>query len=328
MARMLEVSPSTVSRALSGNTRISKATREKVADLAERYQYNPNTLASSLRIGKTMTIGVVIPRINRHFFSNVISGMESLLNSAGYNLLISQSKEGYQQELKNLESLIRLRVDAIFISLSSETTDTAHLKNIIDQGTRLIMFDRVDPSLNASSVILDDYLGAYLMTTHLLEQGFRKIHHLSGPLNLETYQNRYRGWKEALSEAGITYDESWLHRDFITQEKSYEFFSRIEKKPDLPEAVFAASDFSALGCYIAVREKGLSIPRDIAIAGFANEPFTAFLQPGLSSIDQKAREMGETVAGLFLDSEEHSNPQTWLIKPELVIRESTRLNKI
>ena len=171
MAKILGVSPSTISRALNNNPRISQSMRQTVQKLADEKGYRPNNIASSLRKGTSMTIGVMIPRINRFFFSGVISGMEEILNKAGYNLMICQSLENVRKEKEGIRTLMSMRADAIFISLSAGTKNTSHLREIAEAGMNVIMFDRVDESLDISSVKLDDYHGAREMVTHMYRPG-------------------------------------------------------------------------------------------------------------------------------------------------------------
>lgn len=323
IARILEVSPSTVSRALNDNPRISANTRKAVQELALEHGYQPNGIASSLRKGKTFTIGVVIPRINRHFFSNVIGGMEEVLNGAGYNLLICQSQEDFLKEQANLNSLVSLRVDAIFISMAAGSKDSAHIKELIDKGTRIIMFDRVDEKIHTPKVVLNDFLGAYLIVEELVSEGYRNIYHFAGPENIAVYRDRKRGYEEAMKKNRLKYNNSMIRSNIITKEKAYEALNSILNNGEMPDAIFSASDFSALGAMIALRERNISVPDQMGIAGFGNEPFTEFMQPGITSIDQKANLMGQKVARLFLNEPDSESNFTEIISPEIIVRKST-----
>ncbi len=205
MAKMLKVSPSTVSRALNDNPRISLSTRQTVQDLAREKSYRPNNLATSLRKGTSMTIGVVIPRINRFFFSGVISGMEEILNRAGYNLMICQSLENNHKEMASIRTILNMRADALFISLSAGTRNTSHIRELAEKGVNVMMFDRVDESLNVSSVKIDDYHGAFETVRHMIAQGYREIVHLAGPTNLTVYRDRKQGYLDALQSTGLPF---------------------------------------------------------------------------------------------------------------------------
>lgn len=301
------------------------STREAVQALAMEHGYQPNSIASSLRKGKSPTIGVVIPRINRHFFSNVIGGMEEILNEAGFNLVICQSHESYQKEIANLKSLIHLRVEAVFVSLSATTIKSSHIQEIIDRGTRVIMFDRVTENIKTRKVVLDDYKGAYRMVEHMISQGYRNILHLGGMENIAVYRQRRKGFQDALRHSGFNIKEQVIP-NVITKETGFDTLNHYLNTTNSPDAVFCASDFSALGSLLAVRQKNLRVPGQIGIAGFGNEPFTEYLQPGISTVDQKADLMGHKVAELFLNDENTEFDHTEIISPELMIRNSTSRN--
>ena len=321
IARMLKVSPSTVSRALNNNPRISRSMRDEIQKLANDRGYRPNILASSLRKGKSMTAGVVIPRINRFFFSGVIGGMEEILNTAGFNLMICQTLENYSKENENLKTLLNMQVDVIFISLSAGTVNTSHIRDIINRGKRVIMFDRVDENLDLEMVRLNDFQGAYNTVKHMLSQGYRRIVHFAGPGNLLAYRERERGYREALRDHDIGYME--VVPDIITRESGMEAMDSIILNKKMPDAVFAASDFSALGAILSARKHSIPVPSSIGIAGFANEPFTEFVHPGITTTDQKSRLMGQKIASLFLNDPEGNKKHREIIDPELIIRNST-----
>jgi 4-deoxy-L-threo-5-hexosulose-uronate ketol-isomerase len=214
-----------------------------------------------------------------------------------------------------------MQVDVIFISLSAGTLKTDHIKELVEKGKRIIMFDRVDEKLNVESVKLNDYQGAYNTVTHMMEQGYLKIAHFSGPENLAVYKERKRGYLDALRDHGINYHK--VIKNTITKESGEEAMNQLLRHSIAPDAVFAASDYSALGALLAARKKNISVPNAIGIAGFANEPFTEYVYPGITTTDQKARLMGQKIAGIFLNDPEGKNHQKEIINPELIIRKST-----
>ncbi len=321
IAKILNVSPSTVSRALNNNPRISRLKREKIQKLAKEKGYSRNSLAYSLRRGKTQTAGVIIPRITRFFFSSVIGGLEEVLRTAGFNLIICQTEEDHIKEIQSLRTLIDMQVDVIFISLSAGTITTDHIREIIDSGKRIIMFDRVDEKLNIEMVKLNDYEGAYKTVTHMLEQGYRKIIHFGGPENLAVYKERKQGYLDALEDNNVTYHQ--IISNVITRESGKKAFHALFEGKHPPDGIFSASDFSALGAILSARELNISVPEDIGIAGFANEPFTEYVYPGITSTDQKGTLMGQRIAEMFLDDPEGSTKHREIISPELLIRKST-----
>ncbi len=327
IARELNITASTVSRALQDNPRISIKTRVAVQKMARKLNYQPNIVASSLRKGRGNTIGVCIPRINRHFFSNAISGIESVANEAGYNTIIAQSYEQYDKEAENVQSLLNSRVAGIIMSLSAETKDYAHIERIIEHGVPLAMFDRVYDSLEVSTVVLDDFNGAYQATLQLIDAGCKNIAHLAGPAHINVYRNRKQGFKQALKESRFKAPAKEMIKKALTREAGYQATQRLMNQTNKPDAIFAAGDFSALGALMYLKENGFKVPEDVAVVGFANEPFTELMEPPLSSVEQHGYNMGQEVARLFLDEIEHSQennkPQKIILEPELIVRKSS-----
>lgn len=329
IARELNISASTVSRALQNNPRISKATRDSVKKVAAKHNYQPNVVASALRRGSSKTVGVIVPRINRNFFSNVIGGMEAILTSAGYHLIICQTHEKVENEMAAVQTLINARVDAVLLSISMETIHNDHLNLLTEKGIRLVHFDRVPKNSENGSVVVDDRLGAYLSVKHLLEQGYQKILHVSGMEHINIYRSRKEGYLQAMHEAGIDVPPSWILQEPLVQEGGERAFfegMRMEKKA---EAFFCSGDFVALGILQAAKREGISIPGDLGVTGFANEPFTAFLEPSLTTVDQRGEIMGQRVAEMFLKCEKEESRQgpceQVVLKPELIIRNSSRI---
>lgn len=326
LARIAGLSSSTISRSLSDNPVIPETTRAAVRRIAREHGYRPNTLATSLRKGKSMIAGVVVPRINRHFFSNVIGGMEEVLNEAGYTLMICQSGEKKENEISGIRSLINMRVDAVFLSLATGNNDPSYLLELAERKIPVYMFDRVDHKLPFCSVSLDDFEASFKATKHLLDQGYKKLVHFSGPTHISVYRERKRGYIEALESSGPGNHPVIIH-DVLTRETGAACMKELLSEGMYPDAVFAASDFSALGALMAAREAGLNIPGDIGIAGFANEPFTGLMQPGITTTDQNPDEMGRAVARMFLETKPSEVPAHLRINSELIIRESTQKNK-
>ncbi|MFZ5941694.1 MAG: LacI family DNA-binding transcriptional regulator [Bacteroidota bacterium] len=324
IAKELNISASTVSRALSGHPRISKATRTAVRELAEKYAYQPNVMASSLRKGKGNTIGVIVPRINRHFFSNVIGGIEEVLAGAGYNLMICQTGEDAAQEEAAVNTLINARVNGILMSVSSGTNDFDHLEQVLRKNVRLILFDRITARLPVSTVTINDHKGAFMATDHLLSQGYRRIICMTGPAGLNIYHDRRQGYLDAMKARGTEVEPGWVLEGRLLVDSGREAFRSFSKWNKPPEAVVCAGDYAALGIMLEARERGWKIPDDLAVTGFANEPFTEFIDPGLSSVDQHSLEMGRTVARLFLDENgEEEEIRQVILEPDLICRGSS-----
>lgn len=331
IARELSVSASTVSRALQNHPRISESTRNAVQKVAEHYNYQPNVVATSLRSGKSKTVGVIVPRINRNFFSNVIGGLEESLAASGYHLMICQTHEQYDNEATAIQTLINARVDAIILSISMETRNKAHIRELLDKGIRLFFFDRALEDIDVGSVVVDDKLGAYLSVRHLLEQGYQRIMHVAGADHINIYHARKEGYLQAMTESGIEVHKSWIiERPLIVKggKSAFDYGMSLSTKPD---AFFCAGDYAALGVLLAAKSHGIRVPEDLGVTGFANEPFTEFLEPSLTTVDQNGGEMGKMVARMFLRCEEEatnaSSCEKVVLQPELIIRNSSILNK-
>lgn len=326
IARILKISASTVSRALNDSPRISNETKKKIRNLAKKMNYQPNVLASNLRTGRSKTIGVVVPHINRNFFSNVITGIEDAARNAGYRVMITQSDEDYKKEIENIRALIHARVDGILISISGSTSDFKHLEQVKENKIPLLFFDRATDEVEASSVVIDDFSGAYNAVHHLIEEGFKSIAHFGGPKNIKVYKNRFEGYVQALKDAGIEINPDFIFNNTLSYENGKIAAKKIFTMDKKPDAIFSSSDISALGAIEYFKLKKIIIPDDIALVGFANEPFTSIMEPGLTSVDQHSYDIGKKVAELFLEevsSSENKKIKNIVLMPELIKRKSS-----
>ncbi len=327
IAKELNTTASTVSRALQDHPRISKAMKQAIWDLAQKLNYQPNAMASSLRKGKGNTIGVIIPRIDRYFFSSVIRGIEDVAYEAGYNVIISQSYDSKLREKEIVETLVNGKVDGLLVSISFETKTYEHFQSVISRGIPLIFFDRVPDTMEISKVELDDFAGAFKAVEHLISQGCRRIVHLAGYKHISIYRNRFEGYKAALDKYDIPFDESLVFENAITREKGEEAAERIVSMNPRPDGIFCAGDFSAMGVMLKLKDLGIKIPEEVAIIGFANEPYAEIISPSLSSVDQHSKEMGHSVARLFLEQIAGNDapvlPKRIILSPDLYIRQSS-----
>ncbi len=323
IAKNLDITPSTVSRALAGNIRISSATRKRVVEAAAQMGYEPNVIASSLRKGKSDTIGMIVPGINRSYFSNVISGVEEILNPAGYNLIISQTHESFENEKRSVQALLRNRVGGIIISLSVQTKEFNHLQDVRKQGVPLIQFDRICSDIEGTKIVNDNYMGAYLSVKHLIKNGYRRIAHFSGSLRLNVYLDRLRGYKSALEEAGLEYDENLLFENSIIRETGRENIA-IAINECGADALFSSSDYSALGALEKLKELNIKVPEEFGVAGFSNEPFAELMYPTLTSVEQNPHEMGNRIAQSVIKAMRgEDNAESIKIPVRLIVRESS-----
>jgi LacI family transcriptional regulator len=330
IAKKLKISASTVSRALNNNPIISEATRERIKKTAAEMGYRPNILAANFRTKKTNTIGVIVPYINRHFFSSVISGVEEVAYKNGFAVTISQSNDNFEKENKIAHTLFANRVDGLILSIGMKTTTFDHLFLFSDRNIPLVFFDRVVDEIQAHKIVVDDFGGGYRATKHLIDQGAKRIAHIGGPLNLKIYQNRQEGFYKALKEAGLEIDESLIINNNLTRTDGTNAVKKLLQNKELPDAIFCANDTTALSSIICLREKGIKIPDKIAIVGFSNEPFTELVTPSISTIKQPGFSMGKKAAELIIDQIHHkkANPdfETITMPTELIIRSSSKGN--
>jgi len=329
LAKKLGISASTVSRALKDHPDISVDTKKAVNDLATQLNYQPNTIALSLKQSKTNTIGVIIPEIAHFFFSTVVSGIEDIAYSNGYNVIISQSNESYEREVIDSQALFNSRVDGMLVSIARDTSDYSHFTRLINRNMPLVFFDRVVEGVNASKVIVDDEQGAYEATQHLIEQGYKRIAHLAGPQNLIISQNRLNGYKAAIADNKYMIDDRIVITCGLgTYEEAEQITNDLLDSKLPPDAIFANNDVAAYGAMTAIKKRKMKIPEEIAIVGFSNWRFSGLIEPALSSVTQPGFKMGQEAAKLLLkqigmkDDEQHVT-ETIVLKTNLLIRESS-----
>ena len=309
IADELNLTAATVSRALSNHPRISAETKKVVNTTAERLNYRRNRIASSLRTGKSHTIGVIIPSARMNFFGSVVHGIETLASEYGFHTLIYQSEEKSELEIKAIEAFLGARVDGILASLAKGSTDFSHYTDLKKRNVPLVLFDRSIDSLNIPSVVIDDYKGGYYATRHLMEQGYQRIAHLAGPQQFQTFQNRFKGYEAALRDSGKELNESLVYPGDISIDGGKTATDYFLELPDPPDAVFCVEDFSALGMMKRLKERSISIPEEVGIIGFANEGFCEYITPALSSIDQQTVQMGREAFSMLLKLIENSAQQ-------------------
>ena len=327
IAQRLNLSPSTVSRGLRNDERINSRTKELIAATAADLNYRPNRVAAGLRGGSTRTVGLIVPRINRDFFANAISGIEQVARSRGYQLIITQSSETLAAERVNVAALTAARVDGILASCTLETDQMDHFAELQQRQFPLVFFDRVPESFTAHRVIIDDEDLSYRAVRHLLDQGARRIAHLGGPDSVNIYAGRYGGYARALTEAGLPLLPEYIDRDCLNELKGYPAAARLLALPQPPDAIFTASDWTGLGISLYCKEHGVRIPDDLALVAFSNEPFTRIIEPAISSVEQFSERMGARAAELLfrqIDTKELLPPERIVLPGELQVRASSR----
>ncbi|RTQ53308.1 LacI family transcriptional regulator [Hymenobacter gummosus] len=327
LARALNLSPSTVSRALTGHPQVSETTKARVRELAEQLHFQPNQLAAALRRGRSTTIGVLVPYITGHFFPEVVNGIAIEASQQGYNVMICQSNEDVAQEKKNIELLMNAQVEGILVSLSSTTQDFAHFDAVRQAEVGLVFFDRIVEDMagpRTSAVVLDDYAGAYQAVTHLIGQGCRRIAHIAGPLHLNIHRNRHQGYLDALRAHGLEPDEALINRQPLGLGTGAECMRQLLQLPAPPDAVFSSNDMAAVGAMQVLKAAGRRVPDDVAVVGFSNEAFTALTEPAISSVDQRCHQMGRTAVQQLLRLLRDETPPPVVLTPELLVRASSQ----
>ncbi len=331
MARALNLAPSTVSRALSHYPDVRETTRQRVKLLAQELHYQPNQTAVALRKGHSNTLGVVLPHLTGSFFPEVVDSIIEAANKAGYNVLVCPSREDTRQEKQNLELLANAQVAGVLVSLASSTQDFSHFEPLRAAKLPLVFFDRAAPGLTGnhiSSVVLDDYAGAYAVVAHLLAEGYQRIAHFSGPQHVGIYQQRHQGYLQALRDHGQPYREELLYRAEPDQQAGTLGMQQMLRLSLPPDAVFSSNDSATAGAMLVLKQCGLRIPDDVALAGFSNATFTQLTEPPLTTVDQCSRQMGQLAVQLLLTllhpSPSLPPPSPVLLTPQLLVRASSR----
>lgn len=327
IAKELGVSASTVSRALKDHPDISKETKDKIKDLAQKRGYRPNLVALSLRNSQTKIIGVIIPSIVHHFFSTVISGIEEIAYKNGYNILLCQTNENYAREVSDAHALLLSRVDGVLISITKETKNFDHLKNLEENGIPMVFFDRICEEIDTDRVVIDDYNGAFMATEHLIEQGCERIAHYGTQDHLLIGKKRKQGYIDALKKHDMPIDESIIVK-CDTNEEALVMTKDIFTRPNCPDGVFTVNDLTAAGTIVSLRELGYHIPNDIAVCGFGAGLISKIIDPQLTSVLQFGEKMGEMATKLLieriLNKEEDHSTQTITLNSKMVIRKSSQ----
>ena len=301
IAKELNITPATVSRALSNHPGISIKTKEAVQKTASRLNYKKNSIASSLQSGKTNVIGVIIPSAKINFFGSVVHGIESIANLNGYNVLIYQSNENMEHEAKGIETFLSARVDGILASIAKNTVDFSHFLDVKARNIPLVFFDRTNDDLGIPSVVIDDYKGAFLATEHLIKQGYKRIAHITASQYISIWNIRLKGYMAALAANNIPFDDSLIYVGNISIESGKEAVKYFFEKPNPPDAIFAVEDFTALGALKELKDRNIKIPDEVGLIGFANEHFGEHITPALSTIDQQTVLMGKESIKLLLE---------------------------
>jgi len=328
IARQLDISAATVSRALKDHKAVNKNTKKKIFDLAKQLGYRSNNFASNLRNQHTKTIGVIIHELNSHFITSVLAGIEKITTEAKYDLIIGHSSETYKKEIANAHNLFHKRVDGLIVSLAYDTTDLSHFDPFIKKRIPVIFFDRVDENSQGTRVIIDNYKAGYEATRHLAEQGCKRIAHVTASLKRNVYADRLKGYKDALEAHHLHFTNSLLFVNDLSEEESIKTARHVVTMKPRPDGIFITNDFCAAVMMQVFKDSGLRIPEDIAVVGFNNDVVSKIVTPKLTTINYPGVEMGEIVARNLINHLQGianiNITNTVVIKSELIVRESSK----
>src|SRR5688572_5504743 len=302
IAKALEISPATVSRGLKDHPGIRKDTKKRILEAARVMGYQHNTFASSLRIKKTHTIGVVIPQLNSYFQSAVISGMEKVANDRGYMLIIGQSQDLVKKEIALINTMYNSRVDGLLVSLAYDTENIEHFNHFLKKDIPIIFFDRIAEHSKCTSIIIDNFKAGYDATLHLLEQGCTRVVYIGGNLNRNVYADRLKGYRQALLEKGIPYEPELVMVNNLSEQAAIEAAQNILKMNPMPDGIFTANDTSAVACIRELKQAGIAVPDQIAVVGFNNDPISRVIEPNLTTIHYPGPEMGQISVTTLINS--------------------------
>lgn len=327
IARELNTSVSTVSRALRNHKDISPEMKKKVLDLVQKLNYQPNSAAQSLRTNRTQTLGVVVPEIVMHFFSNTLSGIQEYAAEHNYSIVVGQSMESFQTEETSIQKLLSNRVDGLLLSLSSATVNVDHLLPLIEKKIPIVLFDRVWDDLNVSKVVVDDRNASYGATEFLIKTGCKRIAYIGGPDSLYVSKEREIGYLNALEKNQLPFSPELIVRCQDLNKAPMEALTQLLSLEEKPDALFCMNDPIAIHALQLLKERNIKIPDEISVIGFTNEPVSNFIEPSLTTVSQPSHEMGKEAAALLIaqiEKPKSAKPVTKVLETKLIVRNSTK----
>ena len=330
IAKEFGISVATVSRALKDSPRISAERKAAIQKYAREHNFAPNVIAESLRHSKVKPqklIGVIIPEFVHYYFASILTGIEEEASANGYRLLVATSKESYEREVRICQSFYENKVCGVIVSQAKDTLKYDHFQRLIDAGMPLVFYDRICTGVNASRVVVDDYMGAYNATTHLIETGCRRIAFYGSSMTLEISKNRFNGYKDALLKHGLKYD-SELTRFCDNRADAEAITPELLQRKDHPDGFFAINDDTAIGILYTAKHMGFKVPEDISVCGFTNGYRAIACDPMLTTIEQRGKRVGEEAANILIGYVEGRIPldkmERRIVRTRLVIRGTTR----
>jgi LacI family transcriptional regulator len=332
IAKVLGLSPATVSRGLKDHPAINSKTRKRIMDMAREMGYRSNSFASNLRMQKTHTIGIIVHELKSQFISSVLSGIEKVTTEAGYDLIIGHSSETYRKEASNAHNLFHKRVDGLIASLAFDTRDMDHFDPYVQKNIPIVFFDRVEEFAYGTRVVIDNVKAGYEATAHLAAQGCRRIAHITANLARNVYAGRLKGYQQALADFGLQYEPSLLIVNDLSEAAAIRSTKQLLAMDQRPDGVFITNDFFAAVFLQTLKENGVRVPEDMGIVGFNNDAIARIIQPKLTTINYPGEEIGEQAARSLLDQlaglSSARSTDTIIVRSELIIRESSLHRKV
>lgn len=330
IAKEFGISVATVSRALKDSPRISEERRKAIQAYAREHNFYPNIIGEALRHNRVMPskmIGVIVPEFTHYYFSSILTGIEEAASARGFNIMVALSGEQYEREARICENFLRYKVCGVIVSQAKDTRNYDHYQRLLDAGIPLVFYDRICTGVNASRVVVDDYMGAYNAVNHLIETGCKRIAFYGSPMNLEISKNRYNGYKDALLKHGMPIDEKLIcvcdnrvDAETVTPE--------ILALDTPPDGFFAVNDDTAIGILYTAKHAGYRVPEDISICGFTNGQRAIACDPMLTTVEQRGHRVGEEAAEILMDKVEGLSPmekvEKRVVRTRLIIRGTTR----
>jgi len=327
IAQKLHISSATVSRGLNNHFSVNRKTQKIIIETARSMGYRSNLFAKNLRHQKTRTLGIIVQTLNSNFIASVLSGIEQVANKAGYNLIISQSQESQAKEAINAEAMFNRRVDGLIVSLAFDTKNVSHFDSFFNKDIPVVFFDRVSLGQSSTNVVIDNFKAGYEATRHLISQGCKRIAHITGNLTRNVYADRMKGYKEALEESNISFNEKYVLINNMDEVSALEAADRLMAMKPMPDGLFVANDNCAAVCMQAIKDAGYSVPKDIAIVGFNNDIISRVVNPKITTVNYPGEQMGTITANALINHlEGKANlgaTSTIIIKSQLIVRESS-----
>lgn len=327
IAQKLHISSATVSRGLNNHFSVNRKTQKIIIETARSMGYRSNLFAKNLRHQKTRTLGIIVQTLNSNFIASVLSGIEQVANKAGYNLIISQSQESQAKEAINAEAMFNRRVDGLIVSLAFDTKNVSHFDSFFNKDIPVVFFDRVSLGQSSTNVVIDNFKAGYEATRHLISQGCKRIAHITGNLTRNVYADRMKGYKEALEESNIPFNEKYVLINNMDEVSALEAADRLMAMKPMPDGLFVANDNCAAVCMQAIKDAGYSVPKDIAIVGFNNDIISRVVNPKITTVNYPGEQMGTITANALINHlEGKANlgaTSTIIIKSQLIVRESS-----